>query len=220
MIKQVAAASILALTLGSAQAGIVIDDFTNNQLVRDPATADPSSTVTGGAIVGSSRDMTVDCNGGQGSLYAASNSVNPSILVMGHSGDATGIVTVQWNGIADLDFAGGGATGNFLSFTNPIDHVLTVAFDATDGSTHSTATRSFANGSQGPDFFLPFSIFSDLGVSASVNNFSATFTSPTANWDAGVDFIETRDVPVPAPGVLALMTIGLTGLRISRRRAA
>ena len=41
MIKQVAAVSILALALGSAQAGIVIDDFTNDQLVRDPATADP-----------------------------------------------------------------------------------------------------------------------------------------------------------------------------------
>jgi hypothetical protein len=186
MIKQVAAVSILALTLGSAQAGIVIDDFTNDQLVRDPATADPSSTVTGGAIVGSSRDTTVDCNGGQGSVYAASNSVNPSILVMGNSGDATGIITVQRNSISGLDFTDGGAAGIVLSFTTPIDHALTIAFDATDGSRHSTVTQTFASGSQGPDFFVPFSTFSNFGALASVNTFKATFTCASANWDAGI----------------------------------
>jgi hypothetical protein len=186
MIKQVAAVSILALALGNAQAGIVIDDYTNDQLVRNPATADPGSTVTSGAFVGSSRDMTVDCNGSQGSVYAASNSVNPSILVIGNSGDAIGIVTVQWNGISDLDFADGGATGIFRSFTNPIYHVLTIAFDATDGSRHSTVTQTFASGSQGPDFFVPFSPFSNFGALASINTFKATFTHASANWDAGI----------------------------------
>jgi hypothetical protein len=37
MIKQVAAVSILALALGSAEAGFVIDDLTNNQSVQSPA---------------------------------------------------------------------------------------------------------------------------------------------------------------------------------------
>jgi|APFre7841882724_1041349.scaffolds.fasta_scaffold16519_4 hypothetical protein len=109
------------------------------------------------------------------------------------------VVTVQWNGIADLDFADGGATGIFLSFTNRIDHLLTIAFDATDGSTHSTATQSFASGSQGPDSFVPFSTFSDLGALMSVNVFKATFTRASANWDAGIGYIETRDAPNPGP---------------------
>lgn len=64
MIKQVAAVSILSLALGSAQAGLVIDHFTDYQLVRDQPLAGESSSsqVIGGAFVGSSRDMTVNLN--------------------------------------------------------------------------------------------------------------------------------------------------------------
>lgn len=140
--------------------------------------------------------------------------------MIGNSGNATGIATVQWNNIPDLNFAVGGATGIYLSFARAIDHMLQITFDAFDGATQSTVAQSFVSGSVGTSFFVPFSTFSNPGVLASVNTFRAKFTSPTDDWDAGIDFMETRDVPVPAPGVLALMTIGLTGLRISGRRAA
>jgi hypothetical protein len=47
-------------------------------------------------------------------------------------------------------------------------------------------TKYFASGCQGPDLFVPFSTFSDLGALASVNTFKATFTRASANWDAGI----------------------------------
>ena len=222
LIKPIATVSLLALTLGTAQAGITIDHFADNQLVRDPPdlSETSSSTLSGGNFIGASRDMTVDRNGADGSVYAASNSVNPEILVIGNSGSANGIVDLQWNAILDLDLTDGGAKGIFLAFNDAIDKELTISFEAFDGALSAVGSKTFANGSQGFDFFIPFDSFTNQTALASVNTLSARFTSIAANWDAGISFIETRDTSsVPVPGVLSLMAIGLTGLGFSRRRA-
>lgn len=213
--------SLLALTCSSAQAGLIVDHFTDDQVVRDEPTTDPNTSVrTGGAFLGTTRTITANRNGVQGATSASSNSVNPSTLVLANSGNATGSVTVQWDGMLDLDFTGDGALGIYLAFASPIDHALTITLEALDGLQASTATQTFPNLSQGGGFFFPFLTFSNggAGVFASVNTFTATFTSTVANWDAGIDDIETTEVvPVPVPGVLTLMALGLTGLRVTRR---
>lgn len=231
VIRQIAAASLLALTLGSAQASIMIDNFTNDQLVRDPPGADDvtSSNLTGGAFIGSSRDLTIARNGTLGSAYAASNSVNPEMLVIGNSGSATSVVSIQWNGIDDRDFTDGGALGLYVAFANPIDHALTITFQVIDDLVTATASRTFPNLSQGGGFFFAFTSFldgngvADPDLFKSVNTLRAAFTSSIGNMDANISYIKTTDVPVvdvPVPGVLALMVLGLTGLRVTRRRPA
>ncbi|MBK1641200.1 hypothetical protein CKO12_04785 [Chromatium okenii] len=221
-IHPVAAFSLLALTLGNVQAGVTIDHFTNSQLVRNPANVGESSsnTIMGGDFIGTSREMSVDRNGLLGSSYAESHSGNPSTLVIGNSGNATGIVVMQWNDILDINLTEAGAEGVFLSFTNPIDRALTITFNAFDDvmNVNAIGSKTFADQSQGLDFFIPFATFSNSNVLKSVNTLTATFTSVHANWDANIDYIETRDMEVPTPGILSLMVIGLTGLGFSRHR--
>lgn len=216
--RQLGFVSLLALTVGSAQAGLIVDHFTDNQVVRDEPTTDPSTNVlTGGAFLATTRTITANRGGALGATSASSNSVNPSTLVLANSGSATGNVTVQWDGMLDLDFTSDGALGIYVAFANPIDHALTITLEGMDGAEVSAATRTFPNLSQGGGFFFPFLSFSNggAGVFTSVDTFTATFTSTLPNWDAGIASIETREVPVP--GVLALMALGLTGLRVTRR---
>ncbi len=97
--------------------------FSNDQLVRkEPNIGESSSNnLAAGDFIGENCDITVSRNAG-GNAYAASNSVNSSIIVIGNSGSSTRVVTVQWNGIQDLDFTDGGALSLYVAFANPIDH--------------------------------------------------------------------------------------------------
>jgi len=60
----------------------MIDQFTDNQVVRDePTVNDPNTSVlTSGTFLGTSRTITANRAGPDGATSAASNAVNPSIL--------------------------------------------------------------------------------------------------------------------------------------------
>jgi hypothetical protein len=210
MTPKILAAAIAGLMVSGAAQALLIDDFTVNQQVAAFASTDSNSVAAG---LGTSRTLTAENTEGQTQAFI--NTLVPSVLDMSNTTTATGTVTVDWTGIASLDFTDGGlATGLFLAIPNPIDNALDVTFTV-NGS--SAVAVSFPNGASGNDFFIPFASFGDPSQFDSVTTLTVSFTGPTA-WDAGVDFIETRPNPAPLPGTLLLMGAGLIGLGVRRAR--
>jgi len=213
---------------GSAQA-LIIDNFSTDQTVFVSAAA--PATLSGnavesviGGIISGDRDITVNkTTGPAGVVNAATAEATGGVLGVANGPTTNSNVHVLWDGLnpALTDLTAGGATGFYLSLPNPIDNALKIDFNVNGPGGLSTITKSFANGASGADFFFAFADFSVPTAFLAVSSIEMVLYSDSVAWDAQVDLVETRDrppPPLPEPGTLGLIGLGLVGAMGLRRR--
>jgi hypothetical protein len=163
----------------------------------------------GDRFLGTRRTLTVTNTIGRST--GEINSLTPDALDMSNTTTGNGIITVLWDGIANVDLTENNTILGFqLTLPDAIDNDLTVTFTAGSGPGAPSVSRTFLSGTTGANFFIPFGNqdFSD------VTSLTARFTGPVA-WDAVVQLIGTA----PIPGTLLLMGVGLLGLARWGKRA-
>lgn len=205
---QLALIATSLLAVGSARA-LIIDSFDFPiggdfvQVVNGIRSV--TTTDVGDRFLGTTRTLSVSNTIGRST--GEINGLTPDALDMSNTTTGNGIITVRWDGIANVDLTENNTVLGFqLTLPDAIDNDLIVTFTAGAAS----VTKTFLNGTQGTNFFIPFGNqdFSD------VTSLTASFTGPVA-WDAVVQLIGTT----PIPGTLLLMGVGLLGLARWGKRA-
>lgn len=237
-ISQIAAAAVLALSFGGAQAAYVIDSFTAPQATGSVYDATSTNSpvfagqVTDAGILGSFRDVYVSK---QGNVLADPNAgVRANVFVGGDGGTLSyseesgqnGFGTVRWDGIStggaiDIDGLGGlDLTAFGTSFKVDLiraDAGLPLTFfvwsDVMNNNVYSMSSLMLTATGAG-SYIFNFSDFiganfADVGaLELQING------GQMGDLDAQVDMVSV----VPEPGTLALAGIALLGLGAIRRR--
>jgi len=233
--KKIALALALAaagnLGVGSVSAAeLLIDHFSvGTGFVQDtidpiPPAPFPSLNILGdGDAIGGSRTIAIVPGGTQNGTFAAVNrSPNFNQFFQDQGTGSSGTTTITWDkngaagGLGGVDLTLGGTNDALQVNITSIDQgMVTLTFDIVD-STAGARQLTLPGLSVGAQPFL-FTAFTGTGNFTSVNSIKLTIAAGVAS-DVGLDLVQTRSVPVPA--TLALLGLGLMGVRLRRRKAA
>ena len=230
MKKQLVLVSALAalFSVSSANA-LIIDDFSIGQAdITLKGKTDSSLGVSGSTsnIIGGWRQTDVTMYSGGSDAKTEVRVTSTGVLDISNTTTAQSRTVLTWNangaGLGDIDLLDLGSNGIYLAFPYAMDHALDLIFEVEDGTSTSTFFKTYAAGSQGNDFFVPFSAFDSMVALSSADSIRMTIDSTTAGLDATIDLVESRDAPpgvVPEPATLGLLGLGLLGLGLSRLKA-
>lgn len=236
-LSQIAAAAVLALSFGGAQASLVIDSFTVPQGIEISDKLTDGNTVSapqvgGGDILGGFRDVYVSK---QGNLAADPNAgVSANVFVGGDGGTLSyneqsgqnGFGTVRWDGVStggaintsglgslDLTASGSAFKVDLIRADAGLPLTFFVWSDLLNNNVYSLSSFMLTASGAG-SYIFNFSDFiganfADVGaLELQING------GQLGDLDAQVDMVSV----VPEPGTLALAGIALLGLGAIRRR--
>ena len=242
-----AAGAILALALGSqsAQAVIILDDFTvptNTVIVSGQPTGSKSASGGNAApaanVLGGFRGLSVTRNSTNAGLVSGDVGQARTNTFSYSSGPATtGLATLTYDnngaGLAPTDITQGGTVNGLLGqYQSDLGATFVFTLKSASGTSSSTLNVPASGGSGGfSNFFIPFSSLTPAVGAApgatlgSVTSVSLTLdgsNSPAA--DVAVRLLQFNVPPpsnVPEPGSVAMLAAGGlmgTGLVLRRRK--
>lgn len=222
--------ALAALFSVSSANALIIDDFLIGQSDITLNGQSSSSLLISGStsnIIGGTRQTEVTMYSGGLDAKTEVRVTSTGVLDISNTTTAQSRTMLTWDangaGLGNLDLLDFGSNGIYLAFPYAMDHALDLLFEIEDtGNSISMFMKTYAAGSQGNDFFVPFSAFSDLAALSSADAIRMTIDSTTPGLDATIDLIESRDAPpgsVPEPATMGLLGLGLLGLGLTRLKA-
>jgi len=223
-----------ALGFTSVTQAVIIDDFTVNQGAQDSTNGSPVSGTPGDVDPGgpfTSRALSAERNDGTafaGFVRVISNSPFGSLSV-GSTSSVTGDLSLTWRtpSPGPLDLTAGGDDAFELVYDTSgsqqalIEIVLT---DFTNGNSSAWQGSGLANATAGAVLRIPYADFAGFGGPAAdlseISEILVVFRVPTDSF-LELQSIQTGLAPAaaPIPSSLALLGLGLIGMRRFRRRA-
>lgn len=215
------AAALLLLITAPASA-LIIDSFdTAASTTANSGTPTDTIITASGTFLGTNRNLESNWISGANAVVGGIDAGGSSLLNLSLRASTLGDVTVGWSGIGGADLTAG-ATLNAISLEVVFDDLpadITIqVFDGTflGQSTITTAGGIFVSTIES----LLFSSFSGTVDFTSVESITLIIEPlfPAANLQIG--FIESASVPIiPEPSTALLLSLGLVGLGVRRRRA-
>ena len=205
---------------------LVIDDFADDSLTQIAIVADPSNPQQDADTVATllgNREIFLERTAGFGSASADANLTAEGYFSLATGPGVVASAALTYSGFGNVDVTDMG-TANFLSFTarSDLDAVVTVSF-LTAGAM-SSATVNIPGLGAGTEQFVNIPLGAFLGGAnlANVDAISVLVSGPSgpASLDMQISRLGTVQTPIPEPGTLALLGIGLAGLAHSSRRRA
>ena len=202
-----------------------IDDFADDSLtaigIGPPNPQQDDDTVA--ALLGGTRTIVLERTVGFGSASADANLTEAGYFSLATGPGVVASAALTYSGFGNVDVTDMG-NSIFLSFTarSDLDAVVTVSF-LTAGAM-SSATVNIPGLGAGTEQFVNIPLGAFLGGAnlANVDAISVLVSGPSgpASLDMQISRLGTVQTPIPEPGTLALLGIGLAGLAHSSRRRA
>lgn len=192
----------------SAQAALVIDDFTDIQIVRDNqgsgATTDSPFSISGSDLgVGVQRTSSSEVFGTDPFAESSIKIGGGKLAISNDASSTGGSASLFWDGFATNDFTAAG--------TAILLKVISIDLGVTVEMIINGIASSGSQGFSGPgDFFVLFSDFTSSSEFTAVNSVELVFSGVNP-WDGQFSLL-VADIPktVPEPSVLILMLLGFS----------
>ncbi len=215
---------VALLTAPLAASALTIDDFVVDQLAAVPIGPPMAwSDVNTEAMALGDREIFLDRTIGFGSASADSNLTEAGVFSFSTGPGVVAGAALTYGGFGTVDVTDGGDSLFFeFSVRSDLDAIVTVNFLSGGVSSSADFAVTGMGTGAGDSFQFLNVLLSDLVGTADLESIDAisVLISGPASLDLQIGVLRTVNTPVPEPGTLALLGIGVIGLAHSSRRRA
>lgn len=217
-------AVVTLLTVPFAASALTIDDFVVDQLVAIPIGPPMAlSDANDQAMALGVREIFLDRTIGFGSASADSNLTEAGVFSFSTGPGVVAGAALTYGGFGSVDVTDDGDSLFFeFSVRSDLDAIVTVNFLSGGASSSADFAVAGMGTGAGDSFQFLNVLLGNLVGTADLENIDAisVLISGPASLDLQIGVLRTVDTPIPEPGTLALLGIGMVGLAHSSRRRA